>query len=98
MTKRELITFVQSLPADEMYAVRVWTRDDVQEIHEDLISRHQVYPEYFSDSEKGEILAKFQHIGLNRRNSREMTSKSLEAVIVEFSMDRDDTEIGIGLR
>lgn len=98
MTKRELIQFVQTLPADGTYAVRIWTRDDVQDIHEDLISRHKVYPQEFTTSEKDEILAKFQSIGQDRSSPREMTSKSLEAIIVEFSMDRDDTEIGIGLR
>ena len=98
MTKQELLRLVQKLPANEVFAVRVWTRDDVAEAHKELIECYEVYPQPFSDSESDEILRKFESGSEQQHQTKEMSWSNLKAVIREYSADRDDLEIGIGRR
>ena len=97
MTNKEILKNVQRLGAKETFAVRVWTRDDVETAHSDLISEHKVYPQEFSDLQKDEILNQFQNFG-DSDESHEMTWQTLKEIIKDFSAERDDHEIGIGLR
>jgi hypothetical protein len=97
MTNKEILKYVQRRGKKENYAVRVWTRDEVEMAHMELIAKHMVYPQPLSDEEKDEILKLFQAYG-DSDYSHEMTWRSLKQIIIDFSEERDDYEIGIGLR
>ena len=97
MTNKEILKHVQRRGKRENYAVRVWTRDEVEMAHMELIAKHVVYPQPLSNGDKDEILKLFQAYG-DSDYSHEMTWRSLKQIIIDFSEERDDHEIGIGLR
>jgi hypothetical protein len=97
MTNKEILNYVQRRGKRENYAVRVWTRDEVETAHMELIEQHVVYPQPLSNDEKDEILKLFHAYG-DSDDSHEMTWRSLKRIIIDFSEERDDHEIGIGLR
>ena len=97
MTNKEILKHVQRRGKRENYAVRVWTRDEVEMAHMELIAKHVVYPQPLSNGDKDEILKLIQAYG-DSDYSNEMTWRSLKQIIIDFSEERDDHEIGIGLR
>jgi hypothetical protein len=97
ITNKEILKQVQQQGTNETYAVRVWTRDQVEAAHMELIAQHKVYSQDLSDSEKDDILKRFQAFG-DSDEWHEMTWQSLTEIVKDFSEERDDYEIGIGLR
>lgn len=97
MTNKEILKHVQRRGTNETFAVRVWTRDEVETAHLELIAEHKIHPQELSDSEKDDILKQFQTFG-DSDESHEMTWRTLKEIIKDFSEERDDYEIGIGLR
>jgi hypothetical protein len=97
MTNKEILKYVQRRGTNETYAVRVWTRDEVETAHMELIAQHKIYPQELSDSEKDDILKRFQIFG-DSDELHEMTWRTLKDIVKDFSEERDDHEIGIGLR
>jgi hypothetical protein len=97
ITNKEILKHVQRRGTKETYAVRVWTRDEVETAHMELIAQHKVYMQELSDSEKDDIIERFQTFG-DSDESHEMTWRTLKEIVKNFSEERDDYEIGIGLR
>lgn len=89
ITNKEILKQVQQQGTNETYAVRVWTRDEVETAHMDLIAQNKVNPQELSESEIDEILELFQEYG-DSNYLHEMTWQTLKEIIKDYSEERDD--------
>ena len=95
MTNKEILKYVQRRGRNETYAVRVWTRDEVETAHMELIEQYKVNPQELSGAEKDDILKRFQAYG-DSNELHEMTWRTLKEIVKDYSEERDDYQTGIG--
>jgi hypothetical protein len=91
MNKKEILELARNLPAKQSYAVKVWTREDVQAAHDDLMIEGRVYPQDFEEFEKNEILDELE-LQSRKPFNRDMTWENLRRIIIQFSESRDERD------
>ena len=98
MKKQQLLKTAKKLSDKETYAVQIWTREDVQAAHDDLMLDGKVYEKDFENFEKDDILEEFERQSRDERDRREMNWDNLRKIIIDFSESRDELEIRMRYR